>query len=350
LLPASLKRRRELPRLASHFRQPPKMSSSLSMYGAEQSARLSVTSHPDGRRAVVYKCAIALFGALCLLALHLSISRRRKKKVTTSPPKHYPVAIQHRQHQQQHQFWLPGKSRGFLTPSLTMSRDHSPGPADPAWYRDLESGRDVLALPEQDGASEEPRVGDTMVLPLDVSQARHLKMRPPPPPPLSPPVLSRQGFPFESRRLSTAVSVVGDMDSSFFDQPNPDYTSSSGTSSSMMEQRNTSPITPRRRSYTKTIPFQTPKVAAEEADSHVPSFSPSSFPSSSPTLPLAPHDSFETREINVKGEIISVTDDSGIGWKRHTRVYGGGVCLACLAAGDQHGGYYGENVRPEEKR
>uniref|UniRef100_A0A0B7KR31 Methyltransferase domain-containing protein n=1 Tax=Bionectria ochroleuca TaxID=29856 RepID=A0A0B7KR31_BIOOC len=39
------------------------------------------------------------------------------------------------------------------------------------------------------------------------------------------------------------------------------------------------------------------------------------------------------------------------GWTRHTRVYGGGVCLCCVAAerGNGKGGYYGENVAAEEK-
>lgn len=44
-------------------------------------------------------------------------------------------------------------------------------------------------------------------------------------------------------------------------------------------------------------------------------------------------------------------DDSGAGWKRHTRVYGGGVCLACLASGGNHGGgFYGENVPLDQRR
>jgi len=53
--------------------------------------------------------------------------------------------------------------------------------------------------------------------------------------------------------------------------------------------------------------------------------------------------------IKVQGEIISVTDGHGAGWQRHTRVYGGGVCLACAASG-REGGFYGDNVHPEEKR
>jgi hypothetical protein len=52
----------------------------------------------------------------------------------------------------------------------------------------------------------------------------------------------------------------------------------------------------------------------------------------------------------LQGEIISVMDDAGHGWKRHTRVYGGGVCLACVAAGDREGGFYGDTVPLSERR
>lgn len=51
---------------------------------------------------------------------------------------------------------------------------------------------------------------------------------------------------------------------------------------------------------------------------------------------------------DAQGEFVGVFDDSAAGWKRHTRVYGGGVCLACAAAGG--GGFYGARVRPEDKR
>lgn len=107
---------------------------------------------------------------------------------------------------------------------------------------------------------------------------------------------------------------------------------------------------------------------------------PSSYPSTSPLLPPPPptmdHD-FDLAEImfpgagavdgglrvvhaghihgqsegesnDVHGDAIGVPDDSGTGWKRHTRVYDGGVCLACAAAGG--GGFYGARVRPEDKR
>lgn len=46
--------------------------------------------------------------------------------------------------------------------------------------------------------------------------------------------------------------------------------------------------------------------------------------------------------------IHAMFDSSGSGWKRHTRVYGGGVCLACAAAGNS--GFYGASVRPEDKQ
>jgi len=52
----------------------------------------------------------------------------------------------------------------------------------------------------------------------------------------------------------------------------------------------------------------------------------------------------------VDGEVIlgRADADAGTGWTRHTRVYGGGVCLACMAAGG--GGFYGDRVPPEHKR
>lgn len=60
------------------------------------------------------------------------------------------------------------------------------------------------------------------------------------------------------------------------------------------------------------------------------------------------HDHGEDGPIDARDEAVDVMDDSVAGWKRHTRVYGGGVCLACAAAGG--GGFYGARVRPEDKR
>ncbi|KAM0809204.1 hypothetical protein AB5N19_09547 [Seiridium cardinale] len=200
-----------------------------------------------------------------------------------------------------------------------------------------------------DDASEK-RGDNSSIVKTEVAMKHHLRARPPLPPPLTPPTLSTKTLSLEDRRLSSALSMTGDLDSNFFSQPNPDYTSSS-SSSSAVTQPHDSPATPKRRSYTKTLPLGPPQpVSWLEEDGSVTAFSPSSFPSSSPTLPMAPHNSFHDHAIDVKGEIISVLDDSGAGWKRHTRVYGGGVCLACMASADGEGGFYGDRVRPEEKR
>ncbi|AEO63671.1 uncharacterized protein THITE_2109208 [Thermothielavioides terrestris NRRL 8126] len=108
-------------------------------------------------------------------------------------------------------------------------------------------------------------------------------------------------------------------------------------------------------------------------------FSPSSYPPTSPLLPPPPpgqYDYYKTppsappeyefvggpggpgvflsqHEIDLQGEIISVVDDAGHGWTRHTRVYGGGVCLACAAAAARdggQGGFYGDKVPLEDRR
>ncbi|GKT44788.1 uncharacterized protein ColSpa_04969 [Colletotrichum spaethianum] len=198
--------------------------------------------------------------------------------------------------------------------------------------------------------------------PSDLTSAGFMLSRPPPPPPLTPPELSPSVFMYDERRRSF-TSGVSELDASFFEQPNPDYMSFTSTEASTTTQstRTTrSSPTPRRRSYTKTLPIGVPVSATgpilEEAEL---TFSPSSYPPTSPLLPGPPpihgevrYDEATNREILVQGEIISLLDDAGAGWKRHTRVYGGGVCLACAASGDDghHGGFYGENVLPEEKR
>ncbi|KAK0755076.1 hypothetical protein B0T18DRAFT_316028 [Schizothecium vesticola] len=94
-------------------------------------------------------------------------------------------------------------------------------------------------------------------------------------------------------------------------------------------------------------------------------FSPSSYPPTSPLLPPPPPGDFpeyqfvggpggpgvvlSEHEVQLHDEIISIMDEAGHGWKRHTRVYGGGVCLACAAAGDE-GGFYGDTVPMEDRR
>lgn len=104
--------------------------------------------------------------------------------------------------------------------------------------------------------------------------------------------------------------------------------------------------------------------------------SPSSYPSTSPLLPPPPPvaaDDFDPAVImfpgpgaadggirvvppqglgrgepaHFHGDATAAFENAGDDWKRHTRVYGGGVCLACAGRG---GGFYGARVRPEDRR
>lgn len=168
---------------------------------------------------------------------------------------------------------------------------------------------------------------------------RPLLSRPPPAPPLTPPELSNAVFTFEDRPRSG--------DDSFMNQPNPDYMSST---TAMSAEAPPSPAIPRRRSYNKTVPIGVPMPISQQSstisDAADLTFSPSSYPPTSPLLPPAPPTS-----VGVQGEIVGLLNDDGAGWTRHTRVYGGGVCLACAASGGNHGGgFYGATVRPEEMR
>lgn len=101
--------------------------------------------------------------------------------------------------------------------------------------------------------------------------------------------------------------------------------------------------------------------------------SPSSYPLTSPLLPPPTTDySLDTSAIMFPGtgavidggfrmvpasnnhnearltHVHTAFENSNAGWKRHTRVYGGSVCLACAASKD--GGFYGSSVRPEDRR
>ncbi|KND88434.1 hypothetical protein TOPH_07016 [Tolypocladium ophioglossoides CBS 100239] len=179
-----------------------------------------------------------------------------------------------------------------------------------------------------------------------------LVSRLPPAPPLTPPELSTAVF--------TIEGTPPHRQDSFIHQPNPDYMSST-SSSSFAQTSAASPSTARRRSYNRTLPIGIPipqHSSLSDADSADLIFPPSSYPATSPLLPPPPpgtsraDDIAQGRgEVDVKGEIISVLDDEGAGWTRHTRVYGGGVCLACAASGGEHGGgFYGATVTPEEMR
>lgn len=111
---------------------------------------------------------------------------------------------------------------------------------------------------------------------------------------------------------------------------------------------------------------------------------PSSYPPTSPLLPPPPPTSYgavdpalvmfpgpardggirivpvhghgEDSRSGVHGAVTSGSVNPEASWARHTRVYGGGVCLACAAATTAaaaaagEGGFYGDSVRPEDKR
>ncbi|KAG6008672.1 hypothetical protein E4U21_004027 [Claviceps maximensis] len=154
----------------------------------------------------------------------------------------------------------------------------------------------------------------------------------------------------------------------FIHQPNPDYMSFTTSAMSQPDSFAT-PTTPRRRSYhrrvlvgnvtTITPPSFSVDVHSTTAQASVSS---SSYPPKSPLLPLLtplPPDAIDpvcsnikthARLMDVEGEIVFSLDRDGNEWTRHTRVYGGGVCLACTDSGDRSGGrgFYEATVMPEE--
>ncbi|KAK5659889.1 hypothetical protein OQA88_13352 [Cercophora sp. LCS_1] len=208
---------------------------------------------------------------------------------------------------------------------------------------------------------------------IGVGYSTHQHFSPPPPFPSIPPGPSDAAYPFQNRRPSYAVSIPPELETSFIHQPNPDY--SGGTTSADVPSSSPKSATSisRRRSYTRSVPIQIPTPTTTSASSSTETitstdtFSPSSYPPTSPLLPPPPPGQdfpyeyefvggpggpgvlLSEQEIDLHGEIISVMDDHGHGWKRHTRVYGGGVCLACAAAGEE-GGFYGDKVPLEDRR
>jgi len=251
--------------------------------------------------------------------------------------------------------WAMEKSRGVSSNAEGGSLRDAPA-AGEAGRRSSSPASPGADGAERDGSTMDgaSRSGPETTGMFDYAPPRHSMARPPPPPPLTPPSLSSAVFTFEDRRPSYAVSVPAELETapavSFIHRPNPDYTGSS-TSADVVS----SPSTPRRRSYTKTLPIGAPGSGSGQREARD-AFAPSSFPPASPALPPPPPGHHEAAldgadgqgEIDVQGEIISVLDESGAGWKRHTRVYGGGVCLACMASGG--GGFYGDKVPPEDRR
>lgn len=175
---------------------------------------------------------------------------------------------------------------------------------------------------------------------------RPVMSRPPPAPPLTPPGHATH-FPLNRFPRSDRGMMYED---------NPDYAdaanSTGGFGSTTSQEAAESSPQPRRRSYNKTMPIGIPEPHATHVNTADLAFTPKS---SSPVQPpLSPSTAVasqqQSKEVEVQSEIISVQDEDGSVWTRHTRVYGGGPCLACEAVGREHhaGGFYGANVLPEE--
>ncbi|KAJ2988728.1 hypothetical protein NUW58_g3830 [Xylaria curta] len=212
----------------------------------------------------------------------------------------------------------------------------------------LFGGRDL----SQSSGSREKRK-ENLQAPTDgTDELRNTQTRSSPPLSLTPPVLPTTFFSLQDRRLSVAASSHGDFDPTLNHGVNLDTSSSEPSTTILSNVKASSPM-PLPKPYTKIFPsdpLQSSSSTDAEMEDTSSTFAPSSFPSSSPILPLAPHAALESRHLGVGGEIVSVIDDSGADWKRHTRVYGGGVCLACMASGGNHGGFYGENVPLDQRR
>lgn len=206
---------------------------------------------------------------------------------------------------------------------------------------------------------------------LSLGEPRLHFTRPPPPPPLTPPSLDKTAFALQDRGPAPSASISAGSGISFIHQPNPDYTGHTSSADILSSSPTEVTAVPRRRSYTKSVPIRIPTPSGNPSSSSGITFttpsavSLSSCAPSSPVLPPPPpvpqgyqfvggHMGHRPSvadqhhaEIKVYAEIISVTDAEGDGWRRHTQVYGGGVCLACLANG---GGTYGPNVPLEDRR
>ncbi|KAL2169544.1 hypothetical protein VTG60DRAFT_5937 [Thermothelomyces hinnuleus] len=203
--------------------------------------------------------------------------------------------------------------------------------------------------------------------------------RPPPPLPLTPPTLHGSLFPFEDRQPNYAASVPPTLGTGFVHRSDSESGVASSSANVLGSSPQSSTTLPQHRSYAKSVPIGVPvstatasassstKAAASSGTST--SFSPSSYPPKSPLLPPPPPSAppeyvfvggpggpgviLSQQEISLQGEILSVVDSAGHGWKRHTRVYGGGVCLACIAAAARdggQGGFYGDKVPLEDRR
>lgn len=323
-----------------------------------------VTSWPDGadRSHLLYHLAVGVAAAVLVITLRSRIRARQSPTVAKKPygPKDSapPVSWQ----KQTPSTAALGKSRGIssnlVAASAVMSDDHKdPDPSRGNGHEIMDPGRVEQGL--GDSAQDEPgSFTNISGSPIRFDNPPWIMTaRPPPLSPKVPLAVTTDAMKLEDRRPSSAVSTMGDVDLPLFQRQGFDYMSSPSSSSVALPTRHGSPLTPRRRSYTRTISLGTSQPSTPPAELQGTSpvtFAPSSFPSSSPYLPPAPHegvdgDGFPPQEIDVHGEIVSMEDSTGASWTRHTRVYGGGVCLACLASGGE-GGFYGPKVPLKDRR
>lgn len=239
--------------------------------------------------------------------------------------------------------WLRRQPRAQPVALASESAAPSPILGEKMRSRTIQYGSDAPEYQYISG-NEQTRPLSAPIFEAMPGHQRRILTRLPPAPPLTPP------------ELSATIFACGEDVDGFISQPNPDYMSAT----SSLPIQTTQP-THRRRSYMKTIPLAplpmpgTGDEAPEEQAGR-----PSSYPDS-PQLPAtppgsqdqdmpAPEDGVVRRSVEVKGEIISAVNEDGAGWTRHTRVYGGGACLACTASGGHEGGFYGATVTPEEMR
>ncbi|KAI1336655.1 hypothetical protein F5Y15DRAFT_198724 [Xylariaceae sp. FL0016] len=318
--------------------------------------------------------AAALLALVVLTAALLRSSWNYKLPSLSLPKVLEPPAAKQRR------LWPLEKSRGVSTRSSTMSANQTQG-ASPLEGDGVPTPRQ--AGDRRDGSRESSSPRDStedMPIPSSVgaSQQHSLKpRRPSPPPPLTPPTssnltsgLSTSKLVLHDRRPSVAASSIGDLESAL---PHHAHASTSvspiRSASTGVSDPHAAPVMHKRKSYTAII---TPGPAAQpipvdRSSGHdtttttAPSrsFSPSSFPSSGPTLPLAPHDALEgeaetqteARGVSVYGEVLSVVDEaSGAGEDKHTNVFEGGPCAECQARKEGEGGYYGKSVPLHERR
>ena len=307
------------------------------------------TSSSSSYYGVVAKLNLGVLALLVVVGARQGFKILKKWRKKPSKPCHYPATLS----EKQRFHWKPEKkSRGVSIVRLgrMSGSTHTNMAASKQNSTDKPSiGANFCESSEQKSPDSTNRV--------ERASLHHSTERltlPTPPPPLTLPQLSPTVFGFDDRRRRSFPhgSMAEFETEEFIYQPNPDYAEES--SPTALEQAASVPeelrsaASSRRRSYTRVI-----QVDSELVDS-CPSFdvTPNSFPSTSSYLP-PPADFAESshvqHDIGVQGEIISSFDDAGHGWKRHTRVYGGGVCLACLQSGGE-GGFYGKNVPPEDRR